>query len=132
VIFVDTSVWIAALRDGSSREARHLTRLLDDDEAALPISVKLEILAGAPRKDAPKLERLLAALPVFTPGDGTWRRIEGWIRAARTRGERFGIVDLLIAALAAESGAAIWSLDSDFRRLSRLGLVVIHEPLRKV
>ena len=42
---------------------------------------------------------------------------------AADAGERFSITDLLIARLADEVGALVWSLDSDFARMARLKLV---------
>jgi predicted nucleic acid-binding protein len=68
----------------------------------------------------------LSALPVFFPNEQTWKRIDGWLDVARTAGERFGFADLLIAALAADHDAEIWSLDSDFARMSSVGFVRIH------
>lgn len=41
-------------------------------------------------------------------------------------GQRFAITDLLIARLADEIGALVWSLDSDFERLARLKFVNIY------
>lgn len=126
MILVDTSVWIAALRDAESAEAEALRTLLDEDRAALAWPVRIEILSGASKSEQRKLRRLLAALPCWFPADGTWTTMEDWVRQAAAAGERFALVDLLIGAVAAENGARVWSLDRDFERLGGLGLVRLH------
>ncbi len=88
MIAVDSSIWIAALRDKTSSEARHLSTLLDQDEVALPIPVRIEILAGASRRDLPALRLALVALPVLYPTEHTWEVIKTWIERAARAGER--------------------------------------------
>lgn len=127
MIFVDTSVWIAAFRKSGGLEARQLSRLLDSDDAALSIPVFLEVLAGAPKVDRRKIRESLTAIPLFYPTDQTWRRAERWIEAAGDAGERFGFADLLVGAIAAENDAPLWSLDSDFERMARLKLITLFE-----
>jgi predicted nucleic acid-binding protein len=126
VICVDTSVWVAALRRGSSAEGRHLAELLDTDEVGLPAPVRAEILLGASRRERPHLRRVLSALPVFYPEAVTWDRIDQWIDQAGDAGERFGVTDLLIAAIAVDQHARMWSLDVDFARMARLRFIELH------
>ncbi|HEX5715033.1 MAG TPA: PIN domain-containing protein [Thermoanaerobaculia bacterium] len=128
MIFVDTSVWIAAFRVASGLEATHLRDLLDADEVALAAPVRIEILIGSSLQDRPRLRRVLSALPTFYPVDSTWVLIDSWLDKASKAGEQFGFADLLIAALAAQQGAAVWSLDGDFRRMADCGLVPQHLP----
>jgi predicted nucleic acid-binding protein len=128
MIFVDTSVWIAALRSREGEEARYLQNLLDRDEVALAAPVRVEILVGASGRDRPRLRRSLSALPVFYPNAATWTLIDGWVDTASAAGEHFGFADLLIGALAAQQQAAVWSLDSDFGRMARVGLLKLYQP----
>ena len=78
--------------------------------------------------DGPRLRRVLSALPLFFPTDGTWALIDEWVERASAAGERFGFAGLLIGALAVERGASIWSLDEDFTRLARLKLLTCYRP----
>jgi len=128
VICVDTSVWVTALRQAGSAEARHLSELLDSDDVALPAPVRVEILSGASRRDRPRLRRVLSALAVLYPDAVTWERIDRWIDQAGDAGERFGATDLLIAAMAAQRRAPLWSLDDDFARMARLRFIELHRP----
>lgn len=123
MICVDTSVWVDALRDRSSEAGRALDELLDRDEVALPIPVRVEILSGASRAQEPRLRRALSGLPVLFPTDATWGRIDRWTGEAAERGHRFGMGDLLIAAIAADHGMPLWSLDGDFHRMRLLDFI---------
>lgn len=128
MIVVDTSVWVNALRDQLSGEARRLAALLDNDEVAVAIPIRLEILSGARRVELSRLSRLLSALPTYYPSNATWQRIEGWLATIKQAGGHFGIGDLLIAAIGAEQHAPIWSLDNDFARLAKLKLIELYRP----
>lgn len=130
MIFVDTSVWVAASRSSQGRESLHLSTLLDDGEVALAVPVRIEILAGASRADRRRLRPLLSALPVFYPTQGSWRRMESWLDRIQEAGQWFAVADLLIASIAVEQGSPVWSLDDDFGRMRRLGLIQLYQPSR--
>jgi predicted nucleic acid-binding protein len=128
MIIVDTSVWLAVLRSASSPEAPLLTALLDADEVALPIPVRVELMSGAPPKDRAALRRALSALPVLYPTDDTWQLMDAWTEKTGKAGQHFGVGDLMIAALTTEHGGLVWSLDGDFARMEKLKLVERYAP----
>jgi len=89
--------------------------------------VRVEILSGSSASDLPRLRRTLSALPSFAPGAAAWERLETWVERAVAAGRRFGVTDLLIAAVAAENGLSVWSLDRDFAEMAKLGFVRVAE-----
>ena len=126
MIVVDTSVWIEASRARGAKTRATLQSLIDADEVALALPVRLELTAGLTRRDRAPFLRALSALPLLVPTDETWRLVESWIASAADKGQRFSVTDLLIAGLTHEIGAIIWSLDDDFERLDHLGCVELY------
>lgn len=123
MIVVDTSVWVAAWREPGNPLASTLRGLIDVDEVCLALPVRLELLSGVGRHDRPAFRRALSALPVAAPTADTWQVMERWCERAADVGQRFAITDLMIAALADELTALVWSLDRDFERMAALGFV---------
>jgi len=126
VIVADTSVWVEALRHGRSSTAGTLASLVDADEIALPVPVRIELTSGVAKKDRARLKRALTGLPILAATDGTWSIVERWIDPAADKGHRFAVTDLLIAALADEADALVWSLDADFVRMEKLKMVRLY------
>ena len=130
MIVVDTSVWVAATREATAVVAKTLAKVIDADEAVLALPVRVELMAGVARKDRATFARALSALPVVVPSEETWHLIERWVEPAADKGHRFAVTDLLIAALAHEVDALIWSLDADFERMASLGMVRLYAESR--
>jgi len=124
MIVVDTSVWIAARRQPLLAET--LDGLVQADEVALALPVRLELLAGVPKHDRRQFHRSFGALSQLHQTDDTWRQLSRWIEHAADAGQHFAIGDLLIAALTAEIGGLVWSLDNDFERMERLKFVALY------
>ena len=126
MIAVDTSVWIAALRQPGSEEAGVLRGLLDADLVALPVPVRTELLIGTAGATRVRLARTLSALPLLYPTDDTWHTIDRWTATANEHGQRFSLGDLLIGVLASDQRALVWSLDQDYERRAALDLVQLN------
>ena len=128
MIVVDTSVWIASLR-GIEPQSKILKSFLDADEVALPVPVRIELLARISRGERARVERALTGLPICAITDGTWAIVRGWVGPAADVGHTFTISDLLIGAVASEIGGLVWSLDRDFERMAALGFVRLYHQL---
>lgn len=128
LIVPDTSVWVAALRSPKAAQADALQQLLSADEVALALPVRIELMAGASAKDRRALARGLSALPVIYPSDETWTLIGQWVLRAADAGHHFGVTDLLIAALAEDIGALVWSLDQDFAAMETIEIARLYAP----
>lgn len=126
MIVVDSSVWIAAARQ--RRIAEPLRSLLEADEVALALPVRLELLAGTARQDRGRFRKLYGALPQLHPTEETWAVLPEWIQKAHDAGDSFGLADLLVASSAAEIGGLVWSLDKAFERMEKLGFISLYEP----
>jgi predicted nucleic acid-binding protein len=126
VILVDSSVWIAARRQPAGADSVELQELIEADEVMLALPVRIELMAGVAQRDRAALGRALTALPLAMPTEDTWRLVERWIEPAARAGHRFGMADWLIAALASERGALVWTLDGDFTPMERLKFVRLY------
>lgn len=124
MILVDSSVWVDFFSASPGPGGSELRRMIEDSEPfAITGVVVAEVLQGLTR-DATRIQRLLAECDMLEArGFETYRRAAAIYRTAR--GVSLTTIDTLIAAIAAEHGASVFTLDRDFSRIARItGLVL--------
>jgi len=82
--------------------------------------VVAEVLQGLAR-DVSVIERFLEQWDMLEPkGFDTYRSAAAIYRTGRRKGVTSSTIDTLIAAIALEHGASVFTLDQDFARIARL------------
>ena len=127
MILVDTSVWIDFFSSSPGIGGDELRRMIDEVEPfALTGIVVTEILQGL-RRDVHRIEHFLSLWDMLEPrGFATYREASAISRLARSKGISLTTVDTLIAAIALENHATLFSLDKDFSRIARLTPLRMH------
>ena len=121
MILVDSSVWIDFLSSSPSSAGAELRRMVADAEPfALTGVVITEVLQGL-KRDISRIEDYLSQWEVLEPrGFSTYREAARIFRAARAQGVAVTTTDALIAAIALEHRATLFTLDKDFLRLAAI------------
>ena len=127
MILVDSSVWIDFLSSAPGRAGDELRRMINDAEPfALAGVVVTEILQGLTR-DADRIEHYLSQWELLEPrGFRTYRQAAAIFRVGRAKGISLTTTDVLIAAIALEHRASVFTLDKDFSRIARLTGLPLH------
>lgn len=104
-----------------------LRRLIEDSEPfALTGVVVTEVLQGLIR-DVDPIEDLLRQCDMLEPmGFKTYTKAAAIYRTARARGISLTTIDTLIAAIALEHGARVFTLDQDFSRMARISDLALY------
>ena len=128
-VLVDSSVWIAFLRDSGGPEVDLLEQLIDERRAATTDVVLLEVLAGTTDEErAARLRRFLAGAELLrqeSPADA--EQAAALHRACRRAGKTpRSLNDCLIAAVALRHDVPLLHRDRDFTVLAQ------HTDLRLV
>ncbi len=121
MILVDSSVWIDFFSSSPRRAGSELRRMIDQAEPfCLTGMVVAEVLQGLTR-DLKTIEQFLRQWDLLEPrGFKTYRNAAAVYRAARAKGITPTMIDVLIATVALEHGATVFTLDKDFSRIAAL------------
>lgn len=127
MILVDSSVWIDFFSPLPGRAGKELRRMIADAEPfAIAGVVVAEILQGLTR-DVGQIERYLSMWNILEPvGFSTYRDAATIFRLARSKGITLSTIDTLIAAIAMDHHAAVFTLDKDFSRIARLASLPLY------
>ena len=129
MILVDSSVWIDFLSSRAGPGGQELRRLIEDGApVALTGVVVTEVLQGL-KRDSRRIENYLKLFDFLEAHHfETYRNAANLFRLARSRGVSLTTTDAIIATVAVENGALIFSLDHDFVRMARIAGIQLYQP----
>lgn len=128
MILVDSSVWIDFFSNSPGPGGSELRRLIEQAEPVVLTGVIVtEILQGLTRDPTP-IERYLRMWEMLEPtGFVTYREAATLFRLARAKGISLTTIDALIAAIALEHHAPVFTLDKDFSRITRISALSLYK-----
>lgn len=121
MILVDSSVWVDFFSRSPGKGGAELRRMIEENEPfALTGVVLSEVLQGLTR-DPLRIEHFMTQWDFLQPhGFTTYRGAARLFRTARSRGISLTTIDTIIAAIALEHDACVFTLDGDFAGITRV------------
>ncbi len=110
------------------RGGAELRRMIAEAEPFATAGVIVsEVLQGLTR-NITQIERYLSQWEMLEPrGFATYREAAALFRVARAKGIALTTIDTLIAAIAIENAASVFTLDQDFARIARVTRLSLYE-----
>jgi predicted nucleic acid-binding protein len=100
--------------------------IIADEPLALTGIVVTEVLQGLVR-DVAQIAHYLSLWDTIEPGGlSTYTEAASIFRQARSKGVSLTTIDALIASVALEHGATVFTLDKDFSRIARFTPLRLH------
>ncbi len=129
MVLVDSSAWIEAFRPTGDLMAKlAIQALLEEYEAALCSSIRLEVLGGARKEDQQRIDRYFQVLPYFSVQEELWQRAIENAWKPRDHGVTVPWNDVLIATVAQQHDYRIYTYDKHFQLMRRKISIVLYEP----
>jgi predicted nucleic acid-binding protein len=128
LILVDSSVWIDFFSSRPGPSGQELRRLIEDGATVAVTGVVVsEVLQGL-KRDVERIENYLSLFELLeASGLQTYLRAAELFRLARSRVATLTTTDVIIATIAAENYAEIFSLDRDFLRIAKLSGIPLYD-----
>jgi predicted nucleic acid-binding protein len=129
VILVDSSVWIDAFNSSTGRAGKELRRMIANAEPFVLTAIVVTAVLQGITRDLDRIEKYLESWEMIEPaGFATYRRAAEIFRRARQQGLTCTTIDTLIAAIALEHKASVFTLDKDFIGIARITKLVLYDP----
>jgi tRNA(fMet)-specific endonuclease VapC len=132
MVLVDSSVWVEALREEASPTGTEMERLLRGPRLAATTGLVIqEVLQGVRlAAQIARVSTLLCGLLCLPVRRETHLRAAALYRKLRSLGFAVPTVDVLLAQVALENGASLWSMDAHFVRVAKASRLRLHRPAR--
>jgi predicted nucleic acid-binding protein len=120
-VLVDTCIWASFFSKPNSRELRAVSGLLRFDRVALVGPIVAEVLLGIRHRDRADWVGSRLKLSHYIEADWNhWRSAAELGRNLAALGHRLPLSDLLVAAVALDLGASVYSTDPHFDLIPNL------------
>jgi hypothetical protein len=134
-VLIDTPIWSLALRRKAAKlgpddrdRVEEWKDLVREGRAHLSGAIRQEILSGI--REARQFEDLRERLAAFddVPAEREdHERAAAFFNACRAKGVSPTAIDMLICALAARHGLAVFTIDRDFARYATILPIMLHD-----
>ena len=122
LVLVDTSIWIAYLRNTQQRLTDTVDFLLTNGRVASAAIILAELAHGAHTdRETHRMQEYFRPLHWIASMDAHWETAGKLASRLRRNGKSVNLTDCYIAALAASADATIYSLDKHFGWIADTG-----------
>jgi len=129
MVFVDSSVWIEALRrEGRIEVKLAMEALLEADAVVICSPVRLEVLGAASSHERRRINTYLSEVMHRSCHPSDWEQALALSWRLRDRGVIVAWTDVLIASMALHDGEPIYSIDNHFELIARETGLNLYQP----